>query len=595
MKFKSKKILAVFMTVLLCIAAFPVSVSAADTAKYQTAEELVSKMTIGWNLGNTLDSWNNDGSKKLKNDVDYETCWGNPKTTKAMITAVKKAGFNTIRIPVTWTDHIDKNGKINADWLDRVQEVVDYAYDSGMFVIINTHHDESWIKFDSKNSAASLKKFTNVWKQIAARFKNYDQKLIFEGMNEPRTIGSATEWSGGTKSEWKAINSFYSSFVKTVRASGGNNKNRLLMLAPHAAKWYYDSASALTIPDDDMIAVSIHAYVPNSAAFDMSVKDNSFTENGKAEIDQVFEIIDEVFLSKGIPVVMGEFGTTNKSNTKVRAEIAKYYVSTAASYGVPCCWWDNGLTTTTGEGFAIFNRKTLKWYFADIVKALKSAAPKVSPDKSGSAEKSVTIGKKSYKTSMTGTLNLSGQGLKNEDIKNLKYMTNLKEIIISNNKITDLSVISNLTNLEKVTFHNNSVSDISFVKKLTKLKVFGAEGNGIKDISPLAGLKNLNEIWLSRNNISDISSLKNHTKLKRVSLSNNKLKSITALAKSTGIQDLYAENNNFNGNLNAIKGLTVNSDLYVGGNGFEVHTEEEVLDFINNQMYSDEDGFMFHW
>lgn len=595
MKFKSKKILAVFMTVLLCVAAFPVSVSAADTAKYKTAEELVSKMTIGWNLGNTLDSWNDDGTKKMKNDADYETCWGNPKTTKAMITAVKKAGFNTIRIPVTWIDHIDKNGKINSAWLDRVQEVVDYAYDSGMFVIINTHHDMSWIKFDSKNSAASLKKFTNVWKQIAARFKNYDQKLIFEGMNEPRTIGSATEWSGGTKSEWKAINSFYSSFVKTVRASGGNNKNRLLMLAPHAAKWYYDSASALTIPDDDMIAVSIHAYVPNSAAFDMSVKDNSFTENGKAEIDQVFEIIDEVFLSKGIPVIMGEFGTTNKSNTKVRAEIAKYYVSTAASYGVPCCWWDNGLTTTTGEGFAIFNRKTLKWYFADIVKALKSAAPKVSPDKSESAEKSVTIGKKSYKTSMTGTLNLSGQSLEDEDIKNLKYMTNLKEIIISNNKITDLSVISNLTNLEKVTFHNNSVSDISFVKKLTKLKVFGAEGNGIKDISPLAGLKNLEEIWLSRNNISDISSLKNHTKLKRVSLSNNKLKSITALAKSTGIQDLYAENNIFNGNLNAIKGLTVNSDLYVAGNGFEVHTEDEVLDFINNQMYSDEDGFMFHW
>lgn len=335
--------------------------SKSNNTTVTSAKNIVDKITVGWNLGNTFDC---AGCTWLANDMDYETGWGNPKTTKAMISAVKKAGFNTIRIPVSWGDHMDENGKINSKWMDRVQEVVDYAYDNNMYIILNTHHDESWIKFDESNSAASIKKFTYVWKQIAAKFKDYDQHLIFEGLNEPRTIGSAREWNGGTSAEWEVLNKFYASFVKTVRDSGGNNKTRLLILTPYGASSVYSSMAALEIPDDDMIAVSVHAYTPYNMALNKDSSEKSLTDNGKKEIDGVFSNIDKVFLSKKIPVIMDECGALNKSNTKERAEWAKYYLSVAKKYGVPCCLWDDG-----GD-FKLLNRNNIEWYYPAIIQAI---------------------------------------------------------------------------------------------------------------------------------------------------------------------------------------------------------------------------------
>ena len=340
------------------------------TVSYKAASEIVDKMTIGWNLGNTLDSVN--CSWYSKNDVDYEMAWGNPKTTKAMITAVKNAGFNTVRIPVSWGEHMDSSGKINDEWLNRVKEIVDYAYSNDMYIILNSHHDLSWEKFDEKNYEASLKKYTYVWKQIAAKFKNYDQKLIFEGMNEPRTEGSAQEWNGGTKAEREILNKFYASFVKTVRDSGGNNASRLLLLTPYGANAGVAAMSDLELPDDNMIAVSVHAYLPYNVALNRYSDDKKLNDNNKKEIDNTFANINKVFLSKGVPVIMDEFGSINKSNTAERVTLAKYYLSVSESYGVPCVWWDNGSNCAPkdGEGFGLLNRKTLEWYYPDIVKAL---------------------------------------------------------------------------------------------------------------------------------------------------------------------------------------------------------------------------------
>lgn len=363
---KLKKTLAIFLTVMMCIMAFPISASAADTAKYKTANELVANLTAGWNLGNTLDSWINWGTGP-ENKLDVETYWGNPKTTKAMIDEVRKAGFNLVRIPVTWKDHIDADGNIDKAWLDRVQEVVNYAYDEGMFVIINTHHDEDWLKFDKSGSAKSIKMFKNVWKQISARFKNYNQRLIFEGLNEPRTIGSEAEWIGGTAAERKIINDYYKAFIETVRSSGGNNKTRMLMLTPYAASADYDGMSDLYVPTDDkMIAVSVHPYVPGDAVWGENYK---FDNSGKDTIDYVFRSMDEIFISKGIPVIAGEYATSDHSDTAERVKIAEYYLSTATKYGIPCCWWD-AKTSDTDIHLALLNRKTLKWYYPDIVKAI---------------------------------------------------------------------------------------------------------------------------------------------------------------------------------------------------------------------------------
>ncbi|MCH5192901.1 MAG: cellulase family glycosylhydrolase [Oscillospiraceae bacterium] len=344
--------------------------TAKKTAAYSSAKDITDKMTIGWNLGNTLDS--SDCEWYGSNDIEYEMAWGNPKTTKAMIDMVKKAGFNTIRIPVSWGQHMDSRGKVNKGWMDRVQEIVDYAYDNDMFIILNTHHDEGWIKFDDKNSEASIKKFTYLWEQISERFKDYDQRLIFEGLNEPRTKGSANEWNGGTSPERKILNKYYVSFVKTVRGSGGNNSDRMLILTPYGASPSYEGMSDLEVPDDKMIAVSIHAYTPYNVAMNRYSADKELTEWYKGEIDGTFANINKIFVSKGIPVVLDEFGYINKSNTKERVEIIKYYLSVTEKYGIPCCWWDNGANClpADGEGFAILDRRNLKWYYPDIVKAL---------------------------------------------------------------------------------------------------------------------------------------------------------------------------------------------------------------------------------
>lgn len=336
---------------------------------YKSAQELVDKMTIGWNLGNTLDCY---GCSWLSNKLDCETAWKNPKTTKSMIDTVKKAGFNTIRIPVSWVDHIDSNGNIDKKWLDRVQEVVDYAYDNNMFIILNSHHDNDWIKLDSSSQKAVTKKYKNLWKQIATRFKDYDEKLLFEGLNEPRTIGSSKEWTGGTAAERKVLNSLYKTFVETVRSTGGNNKTRVLILTPYGANSSTETLKDLWLPeDDDRIAVSVHGYWPYMSAFDGNLSEKQLTNGGKKEIDDNFSNINKALLSKGIPVIMDEFGSINKENTEDRIEIAEYYLSVAEKYGIPCVWWDNGVAEANkSETFGILNRNTLKWHFPELVEAL---------------------------------------------------------------------------------------------------------------------------------------------------------------------------------------------------------------------------------
>lgn len=622
-----KKFVSLFLA-LLMICSFSCQVFAADSKKTDyskmSASNFVKNITIGWNLGNTLDALDGEG-------LSSETSWGNPKTTKAMIKAVKSKGFNTIRIPVSWGNHMDKNGKIDKKWLDRVQEVVDYAYSQDFFVILNTHHERSWVKLNKQNESAVTKRLKYLWKQIAERFKNYDERLIFEGLNEPNTEGSDYQWAGGTKSERQVLNRLLKAFAETVRAAGGKNSTRFLMVTPYGASAVYESMADLEIPDKRCI-VSVHAYAPNSISLNLDDRLIKFTDRGKDEVDSVFYDINKAFISKGIPVIMGEFGTMNKGNTSERVKAATYYLQKASSYGIPCVWWDNGCYEYDGtsETFALLNRKTLKWYFPEIVKVLTASSTSSTETESdtSSLAHSVKIGSKTYKTNMKGTLNLSGKKLSDKDIANLKYMTSVSEIILSNNNLTDLSVLKNLKQLEKITFHNNNVTDISFAKNLTKLKVFGAENNGITSISALSNLTKLEEIWLQGNSITDISSLKKCVKVKKLSLSNNSIadisavsgmknlkeiyifncgvKSIKALGKCSKLETAYlnnnkisdltplanctklvfleASNNKLNGNLKAINGLTINGELYINGNGYD-SDPDALYDYICYNLY----------
>ena len=160
-----------------------------------TGTQLVQELKIGWNLGNTLDA-----TGGTKNDpLSAETSWGNPKTTEDMIKAVKEKGFNVIRVPVTWTGHLGDapDYKINEEWLNRVQEVVNYVINNDLYCIINMHH-EDWHFPSYDNLEPAKAELVAIWKQIAARFEGYDEHLIFEGMNEPRMVNTPSEWTGGT-------------------------------------------------------------------------------------------------------------------------------------------------------------------------------------------------------------------------------------------------------------------------------------------------------------------------------------------------------------------------------------------------------------
>lgn len=335
-----------------------------------TAMDVVSEMKIGWNLGNTMDSLNSNLVKKMPPE-NWETAWGNPVTSKELIDAVMAKGFNVIRIPVSWNDHIlvAENWKIEESWLDRVQEIVDYAYDNGAYVILNTHH-ESWYEtyYDKEERSAEI--LTAVWSQIAERFQDYDEHLIFEGLNEPRKIGTDVEWNGGDQEGWDVVNDLNRVFVKTIRESGGNNPYRILMIPAYGANGW-EGIKHLEIPDDNKIIVSVHAYEPYD--FALNVQGRGTWDQDTTNIDTIINSLDTLFISKGIPVVIGEIGAMYKNvegNEEERAAWAEYYVSKAAEKGIPCVWWDNGAFEGNGELFGLIDRKTCEWKYPLVVEGL---------------------------------------------------------------------------------------------------------------------------------------------------------------------------------------------------------------------------------
>lgn len=336
-----------------------------NSAEGMSAAEIVKDMKIGWNLGNTLDCYNVTWEVS-----DFETAWGNPRTTKAMIDTVKKAGFNAVRIPVSWNEHMNGN-KIDGDWLNRVNEVVDYVIDNDMYAIINVHHDDyTWLNPSKADEAAVKAKLVSIWEQLSDRFKNYDQHLLFEGMNEPRIIGGQDEWTGGTAEEREVINHLFQAFVDTVRKSGGNNSSRALIITSHAASIEADAVNDIVVPDDDRIIVSIHYYSPWDFAGGENGKSDWGSDSEKKELDKGFDFLKSKFIDKGVPVIIGEFGATNKNNDSVRASYMEYYVKSAKSRGITCFIWDNG----TKDEFGLLDRNSLTWYFKNVVDAAVKGA-----------------------------------------------------------------------------------------------------------------------------------------------------------------------------------------------------------------------------
>jgi len=338
-----------------------------------SAIDLVKDIRIGWNLGNTL-------------DAPTETGWGNPKTTKAMIDKVKEMGFNAVRVPVTWNTHIGPapDYKIDEAWLNRVEEVVNYVLDNGMYAIINIHHDNSWIVPTYAKEQQSKEKLIKVWEQIAARFKNYNDYLLFETMNEPRVEGSPQEWTGGTYENRDVINRFNLAAVNTIRASGGNNDKRFILVPTNAATGLDVALNDLVIPNNDSrVIVSIHAYSPYFFAMDINGTSYWGSDSDKASLTSELDAFYNRFVKNGRAVIIGEFGTIDKRNLSSRVAHAEHYAKEAAARGIAVFWWDNGYYNPgDSETYALLDRRNLKWYYPEIAEALIRGAggkPSVTP------------------------------------------------------------------------------------------------------------------------------------------------------------------------------------------------------------------------
>ena len=341
-----------------------------------TSQQLVEDMTFGWNLGNTLDvcQADRDGDGKINEHVEAgekvdETLWGNPKATKELFTSLKKNGVNAVRIPVTWRDHMDSNGNIDREWMDRVQQVVDYAYSQGMYVIINVHHDGggdpkfgAWIIEESqKDYNTFLKKYKNIWKQIAERFKNYSDYLIFESMNE---VGFDTLYNKNKADAYNLINKINQDFVDIIRATGGNNAKRHLLIAGYYTDIERTCNSLYKMPDDKAgrCILSVHYYTP----WDFCTCDIKHTWGTNSEVRQMETLIGKMkknFVDKGIPVIIGEYAASGSDLSSCIFFIEKLN-KLCSDYGIATFIWDSGRQV---------NRKTYKWRTPQYLEALKRA------------------------------------------------------------------------------------------------------------------------------------------------------------------------------------------------------------------------------
>lgn len=364
-----------------------------------TSLQFVKLMKAGWNLGNTLDA-NSTGDKTNKG-LDTETSWGMPKTTQAMINAVAEAGFKTIRIPVSWHNHItDANLTIDSAWLNRVKEIVDWALAKDMFVIINIHHDNLTssdlkktygftVNTDSTEQETSKKFIKAVWSQVASYFADYDNRLIFEVLNEPRDRDGENDGfaiPSNIEELNKVIASYNQTAVDAIRKAGNKNTERFLMLPYYATSPYdYKGWTLANDTASDKLIVSVHAYCPYD--FCMNTADDSTFENDDEgnDINWLFSTIKNQWTSKGYGVVMGEASASDKNNTAERLKWFDYYYTAAKNNNVTVVLWDNmniskasggGGDINSGECHGYLNRNTLTWYFPALIKKIISITGK---------------------------------------------------------------------------------------------------------------------------------------------------------------------------------------------------------------------------
>lgn len=347
----------------------------------------------GWNLGNQLES-NSDGTPS-------ETAWGNPVITENLIKQVKAQGFKSIRIPVSYLSKIGAgpNYTIDSKWLDRVQEVVDMCINNGLYAIINIHGDGyysvkgGWLLCgESASEQKTIKaKYEKVWEQIAKRFKNYDDHLVFESMNEEYD----GTYNNPNPEYYNNINAYNQIFVDTVRKAGGNNNNRYLLIPGWNTDINFTTGDCDTytmeakfvIPNDSRIMISVHYYTPwefcGEEGYDTfykwgdSVKKFVKRRQSETLVNRQFDKLYNAFIKNGYGVVIGEYGSIDrthkdKSNTTYRAYFAEYVNYAAHQRNIVTVYWDNGYNGN--HGFGLFDRTKCTVTQPEIIKGIINGA-----------------------------------------------------------------------------------------------------------------------------------------------------------------------------------------------------------------------------
>jgi endoglucanase len=316
------------------------------------SKQFVQQMGVGWNLGNSFDVFSRN-----------KTEWGNPLPNKGIIDAVAKVGFKTLRIPVTWNFHQKATPPytIETDYLSKVQKVVDFALENNMHVIVNVHHDDNWILPLPDKAEKSRDRLKALWTQIGEKFKGYGEKLIFETLNEPRLKDAPHQWTGGTPEERQILNTFNKVCLDAIRATGGNNLKRHIMIPTYAASTFPEVMNDLVVPNNDPnVIISLHTYFP--WAFAGLAEITWGTEDDKRALLAEFDKISEKWINQeNRAVILGEWGTIKTNHIAERLEYTEFYVTEALKRGLLPLVWDDG-----GK-FGLLDRRTLTWSDAGIV------------------------------------------------------------------------------------------------------------------------------------------------------------------------------------------------------------------------------------
>ena len=323
-----------------------------------TAFEVVEDMGIGWNLGNSLDAMN----KNKGYNYNSETFWNNPVVTKELIDTVAAQGYGAIRVPVSWYNHIDSNGKIDEKWLARVAEVVNYCLDHDLYVIINVHHDAGmdqsyqWIYADVSTYDEDCKNLINLWSQIAVYFKDFDERLLFEATNEIMNRDSNWDW-GVSWDDFRKVHDLDQEFINTVRETGGKNASRYLVVST----W---GASSDSCQIENLFYKSFQDTIPNHLIVSVH---NYMIESSK--IQYVISKLKTYSETYNVPFILDEFGSKSDVALETRIAATTEIVSTAKAVGITCFWWDNG------SSYALFDRwNDNKLFYPTLVEAMINAA-----------------------------------------------------------------------------------------------------------------------------------------------------------------------------------------------------------------------------